>query len=68
MKGTFNPLHPNINMHTVPCIFPKLLTRKMKEKMSTEVFGTKLGVFWEMAVKVCSHTSFFSLVTYFHRL
>ena len=37
-------------------------------EMSTEVFGIKLGVVWEMAVKVCSHTSFFSLVTYFHRL
>ena len=28
-------------------------------EMSTEVFGTKLGVFWGMAVKVCLHTSFF---------
>ena len=28
-------------------------------EMSTQVFGTKLGVVWEMAVKVCLHTSFF---------
>ena len=28
-------------------------------EMSTEVFGTKLGVFWQIAVKVCWHTSFF---------
>ena len=28
-------------------------------EMSTEVFGTKLGVFWGMAVNVCLHTSFF---------
>ena len=37
-------------------------------EMSTQVFGTKLGVVWEMAVKVCLHASFFSLVTYFHCL
>ena len=28
-------------------------------EMSSEVFGTKLGVVWEMAVKVCLHTSLF---------